>query len=52
MVVNVMNEKTIQLVEKLTTIPSPTGNTYEIIAFIENYLKQIGYEAKKQIKAV
>ena len=41
-----MNEKTIQLVEKLTKIPSPTGNTYEIIAFIENYLKQIGYEAK------
>ncbi len=50
MVVNIMDEKTIQLVEKLTKIPSPTGNTYEIIAFIENYLKQIGYEAKKTNK--
>lgn len=50
MVVNAMNEKTIQLVEKLTTIPSPTGNTYEIISFIQNYLNQFGYETTKTNK--
>lgn len=39
-----MPEKTIDLVKKLTTIPSPTGNTYEIIASIQSMLEEIGYQ--------
>lgn len=39
-----MSEKTIDVVKKLTTIPSPTGNTYEIIASIQSTLVKAGYQ--------
>lgn len=39
-----MAEKTIDVVKKLTTIPSPTGNTYEIIASIQSTLEEVGYQ--------
>ncbi|MBM6613470.1 M42 family metallopeptidase [Desemzia sp. RIT804] len=39
-----MPEKTIDVVKNLTTIPSPTGNTYEIIASIQSTLEEAGYQ--------
>lgn len=41
-----MEKTTIKWVETLTTIPSPTGNTYEIINYIKKYLETLGYETK------
>ena len=38
-----MTEKTIDLVATLTNIPSPTGNTAAIIAFIQEELEKSGY---------
>ncbi|MBO0420175.1 M42 family metallopeptidase [Vagococcus fluvialis] len=37
---------TIKLVEKLTNIPSPTGNTATIINYIDTLLSQSGYKSK------
>lgn len=39
-----MTEKTIDLVKKLTEIPSPTGNTYAIIQQIKSLLEEVGYQ--------
>ncbi|MGX6961685.1 M42 family metallopeptidase [Vagococcus xieshaowenii] len=39
-----MTENTIQLVEKLTNIPSPTGNTKEIIHYLNERLIHLGYK--------
>lgn len=39
-----MTKQTIDLVKELTTIPSPTGNTYEIIQHIQSQLETVGYE--------
>lgn len=44
-----MNE-TMKLIEQLTTIPSPSGNTNRIICFIEKYLDQLGYTHKRNHK--
>lgn len=38
-----MTEKTIDLVATLTNIPSPTGNTEEIIAYLKKRLSAVGY---------
>ncbi|MGX7030691.1 M42 family metallopeptidase [Vagococcus zengguangii] len=39
-----MTERTIELVEKLTNIPSPTGNTKDIIQYLKAHLTHLGYE--------
>ncbi|MBP2240292.1 putative aminopeptidase FrvX [Cytobacillus eiseniae] len=41
---------TIQLLTKLVSIPSPSGNTNEIISFVESYLKQLNVETKRNRK--
>ena len=41
-----MNQSTIELTETLTNMPSPTGNTTEIISFIDSLLKEYGYQGK------
>lgn len=35
-------EETIHLLKQLVSIPSPSGNTYEVITYVENYLKELG----------
>ncbi|MDF0480589.1 M42 family metallopeptidase [Vagococcus sp. PNs007] len=41
-----MKQRTIDLIAKLTTIPSPTGCTETIIRYITNELEQVGYSPK------
>ena len=41
-----MKQRTIDLIAKLTTIPSPTGCTETIIRYIANELEQVGYSPK------
>ncbi|TSB44808.1 M42 family metallopeptidase [Alkalicoccobacillus porphyridii] len=38
--------ETIDLIKKLVEIPSPTGNTYEVIQFVQEYLNELGVENK------
>ena len=38
-----MTEQTIDKVKQLTNIPSPTGNTYEIISVIKEMMEKEGY---------
>ena len=45
-----MSEKTIDLVARLTTIPSPTGNTAEIMAFLAAELTRAGYTSHNNRK--
>lgn len=45
-----MTLSTIKLVETLTNIPSPTGNTTTIINHIDSLLKEHGYEGQKNRK--
>ncbi|WP_409973904.1 M42 family metallopeptidase [Bacillus sp. Bva_UNVM-123] len=46
-----MNTKeTIQLIAKLVSIPSPSGNTYEVISYVENYLKELNVETMRNRK--
>jgi putative aminopeptidase FrvX len=46
-----MNSKeTLQLIKQLVSIPSPTGNTEKAILFIENFLKPLGVETKRNNK--
>ncbi|NPC92097.1 M42 family metallopeptidase [Bacillus sp. WMMC1349] len=42
--------ETMQLIKQLVSIPSPTGNTYEIIDFINRLLKEQGIETKRTQK--
>lgn len=35
-------EETIHLLKQLVSIPSPSGNTYEVITYVDNYLKELG----------
>lgn len=39
-----MTDSTIQLVSQLTNIPSPTGNTQTIMAWLQDFLTQHGYQ--------
>lgn len=41
-----MNQSTIELTKTLTNMPSPTGNTTEIINFIDSLLTEYGYQGK------
>lgn len=46
-----MNVKeTMELIQKLVSIPSPSGNTSKIISFIEDYIKDWGVEARRNHK--
>lgn len=42
--------ETMELIQKLVSIPSPSGNTNKIISFIEEYIKDWGVEAKRNHK--
>ena len=43
-------EETVQLIKDLVSIPSPSGNTNEVITFVENYLKDLHVETKRNRK--
>ncbi|MDQ0205244.1 M42 family metallopeptidase [Alkalicoccobacillus murimartini] len=38
--------ETVDIVKKLVTIPSPTGNTFEVIEFVQSFLTDLGVENK------
>jgi putative aminopeptidase FrvX len=42
--------ETIKLIAKLTSIPSPTGNTNEVITFAEKFFKDLDAETKRTYK--
>ncbi|KAB2337686.1 M42 family metallopeptidase [Cytobacillus depressus] len=44
------SDKTLELIKKLVSIPSPSGNTYEVISFVENYLNELHIETKRNRK--
>ena len=37
----------IKLLEKLTSIPSPSGYTFRLTNYLEEYLKHLGYDLLK-----
>lgn len=39
-------QKTLELIKELVSIPSPTGNTYDIIDYINRLLQEEGVETK------
>ncbi|MDZ5472983.1 M42 family metallopeptidase [Bacillus sp. 31A1R] len=43
-------EETIHLLTQLVSIPSPSGNTNEVITYVEKYLKELGVETKRNRK--
>ncbi|MFS0639236.1 M42 family metallopeptidase [Mesobacillus foraminis] len=43
-------EETIQLLKDLVSIPSPSGNTNEVISFVENYFKELGVHTERNRK--
>ncbi|NGP46713.1 M42 family metallopeptidase [Bacillaceae bacterium SIJ1] len=43
-------KETMALIEKLVQIPSPSGNTSEVIQFVENMLREWGVETKRNRK--
>jgi putative aminopeptidase FrvX len=43
-------EDTIQLIKELVSIPSPSGNTNEVITYVENYLSELNVETKRNRK--
>jgi len=47
--VSQVNE-TMELIKKLVSIPSPSGNTSKVISFIEEYIKDWGVEANRNHK--
>ena len=40
----------IKLLEKLTSIPSPSGYTFQLTTYLEEYLKHLGYTPFKNKK--
>lgn len=42
--------KTMELIKELVSIPSPTGNTYEVINYIESLLKEWKVETVRNHK--
>ncbi|MBC2239698.1 M42 family metallopeptidase [Listeria booriae] len=42
--------ETMQLIKELTSIPSPTGNTEAVLAFVEKYLKDADIESTRNNK--
>jgi putative aminopeptidase FrvX len=47
---NARTADTIELIKQLVSIPSPSGNTNQIISFVESYLKEIHIETKRNRK--
>lgn len=43
-------QKTMELIKELVSIPSPTGNTYEVIEYVENLLKGWGVKSYRNRK--
>jgi putative aminopeptidase FrvX len=43
-------EETMQLLKELVSIPSPSGNTTEIITYVENFLKEYNVETTRNRK--
>ncbi|MBU7591782.1 M42 family metallopeptidase [Metabacillus halosaccharovorans] len=43
-------KETLQLIKKLVEIPSPSGNTEKVIAFVESYLKDLQVKMKRNHK--
>ncbi|PYZ92715.1 peptidase M42 [Salipaludibacillus keqinensis] len=43
-------DETIELIKKLVEIPSPSGNTNEVISFVEGYLTDLEVETKRNRK--
>ncbi|MDG5786755.1 M42 family metallopeptidase [Evansella sp. AB-P1] len=43
-------KETVQLIKDLVSIPSPSGNTYEVISFVENFLSELKVETKRNRK--
>ncbi|MGN7311572.1 M42 family metallopeptidase [Alkalicoccobacillus gibsonii] len=42
--------ETVELIKELVQIPSPTGNTYEVIQFVQSYLDELGIQNKRNRK--
>lgn len=42
--------ETLNLIRELVSIPSPSGNTNEVITFVENYLKELNVETYRNRK--
>ena len=42
--------ETLEILKELVSIPSPTGNTFEVIAFVEKYLSHLQIETKRNRK--
>lgn len=47
---NVNTNEIVELIEKLVNIPSPSGNTEKVIAFIEKYCQEIGVKSYRNRK--
>jgi putative aminopeptidase FrvX len=43
-------EETIKFLTQLVSIPSPSGNTFEVIAFVEKFLNELGIRSKRNHK--
>ncbi|MGA9227040.1 MAG: M42 family metallopeptidase [Mesobacillus sp.] len=43
-------EETLNLLRALVSIPSPSGNTNEVITYVENFLKELKVETKRNRK--
>ncbi|MBA4538606.1 M42 family metallopeptidase [Bacillus aquiflavi] len=43
-------DKTMELIKQLVSIPSPSGNTNEIISFVEKFLQEANVETKRNRK--
>ncbi|OZU88721.1 peptidase M42 [Virgibacillus indicus] len=43
-------QETKDLIKQLVSIPSPSGNTAKVIQFVENYLKELDVETKRNRK--
>lgn len=43
-------DEILQLITKLVSIPSPSGNTNEVISFVENYITTLNVETKRNRK--
>lgn len=42
--------ETKELIKQLVSIPSPSGNTFQVIQFVENYLQKLNVETKRNRK--
>ncbi|WP_456275078.1 M42 family metallopeptidase [Bacillus sp. AK128] len=46
----VNTEETIELIKQLVSIPSPSGNTDEVITYVEGFLSELNVETKRNRK--